>query len=228
MNPGDGNPTAPLPAPRLAGLRRRLFAYMMAHSGDAYEVTTEARKRALLGDLHGRVLEIGPGTGPNLRFYPADVEWIGVEPNPFMHTYLRQSIRDTGRPEERFRIDSGEVHGVRLPAEDASVDAVTSTLVLCSVLHLDGTLQEILRVLKPGGRFVFIEHVAAPRGSGLRTVQNVIQPVWSLIGDGCHPNRETWEEIGRAGFAQVEIEHYRYPGGGPVSPHIAGWAVKEG
>jgi len=81
-------------------------------------------------------------------------------------------------------------------------------------------------VLKPGGRYVFIEHVAAPQGSRLRRTQNRIQPLWSLIGDGCHPNRETWESIQRAGFAHVELEHYQYSGGGPVAPHIAGMAIK--
>jgi SAM-dependent methyltransferase len=229
MNPDDLHLTAHRPAPRQAGLRQRLFAYMMAHSGKTYEAGSAARKQALLGDLHGRVLEIGPGAGPNLRYYAADVEWIGVEPNPFMHPYLRQAIRDLGRAEERFCIDPGDARGGRLPAGDASLDAVVSTLVLCSVPNVEETLREVLRVLKPGGRFVFIEHVAAPHGTRLRTLQNVIQPLWSLVGDGCHPNRETWDAIARAGFAQVEIDHYRYPGAGPASPdgpHIAGQARK--
>ena len=63
-------------------------------------------------------------------------------------------------------------------------------------------------------------------GSRLRTFQNVIQPLWTLVGDGCHPNRETWETIRRAGFARVEIEHFRYPSGGLVAPGISGMAVK--
>jgi ubiquinone/menaquinone biosynthesis C-methylase UbiE len=103
---------------------------------------------------------------------------------------------------------------------------VVSTLVLCSVPQPEATLQEILRILKPGGRFVFIEHVAARRGTRLRAVQNLIQPVWSLVGDGCHPNRETWDTISQAGFAQTEIEHFWFPGGGPAGPHIAGTGVK--
>lgn len=187
-----------------------------------------ARKRVLLGGLHGAVLEIGPGAGPNLAYYPADVRWLGVEPNPYMHPYLLRAAQAAGIPPERFRIDPGDSRGVRLPAADESMDAVVSTLVLCSVPHQEESLQEILRVLRPGGQFVFIEHVAAPRGTFLRALQDGIQPLWSLVGEGCHPNRETWAAISSAGFERVEIEHYRFPEFGPAGPHIAGRAVKRG
>jgi ubiquinone/menaquinone biosynthesis C-methylase UbiE len=179
-----------------------------------------------MGGLYGDVLEIGPGTGPNLQFYPAGVRWLGVEPNPFMHPRLLETIRKLGLPAGRFNIEQGDVGRVRLPAGDASLDAVVGTLVLCSVAHPQDNLKEILRVLKPGGQFVFIEHVAAQPGSRLRTFQNVIQPLWTLVGDGCHPNRETWQPIRQAGFASVEIEHFRYPSGGLVAPGICGTAVK--
>jgi ubiquinone/menaquinone biosynthesis C-methylase UbiE len=143
-----------------------------------------------------------------------------------MHPHLVEAMRSLGLPAGQFHIEQGEAAGVRLPAGDASVDAVVSTLVLCSVAHPEDSLQEILRVLKPGGKFVFIEHVAAPGGTRLRTFQNLIQPLWTLVGDGCHPNRETWEIIAQAGFASVEIEHDRYLGGGLVAPLISGTAVK--
>jgi SAM-dependent methyltransferase len=178
--------------------------------------------------LHGDVLEIGPGAGPNLEYFPADVRWVGVEPNPFMQPYLLETLARLGYPRERYRIDPGDANGVRLPVGDASVDAVVGTLVLCSVPHPELTVREILRVLKPGGQFVFIEHVAAPRGSGLRRLQNALQPLWSWLGDGCHPNRETWETISQAGFAKVDLERYAFPEWGPVGPHIAGRAVKKG
>lgn len=207
-------------------LRQRLFAWMHVNSRGEYETANIQRKRALFGSLHGNVLEIGPGSGPNLRYYAPDVVWLGVEPNPYLHPHLLASIQETRRPAEQFRIERGDPLGVRLPAPDASMDAVISTLVLCSVPDQQASLQEILRVLKPGGRFVFIEHVAAPQGSGLRSWQNFLQPLWTLVGDGCHPNRETWETIQRAGFARLELEHYRYPGGGPAAPHIAGAAYK--
>lgn len=213
-------------SPPRGGLRKRLFAWMNAQGGDAYERAISARKRALFGALHGDVLEIGPGDGPNLRYYAPDVRWTGVEPNPYMYPYLQQTMRALGRPPETLRIEPGDPHGVRLPAADASMDAVVSTLVLCSVAHPEDSLQEILRVLKPGGRFVFIEHVAAPRGTRLRRWQNLIQPLWSLVGDGCHPNRETWETISAAGFSHLDIEHFSFREWGLAGPHIAGSAQK--
>ena len=217
--------TPALPFPR-GSLHKRLFAWATAHSGTAYDAASSARKRALFGGLHGSILEIGPGAGPNLSFYPPDVQWTGVEPNPFMHPYLLQAIRALGWPADRYHIDPGDPHGIRLPAEDASVDAVVSTLVLCSVPHPEDSLQEILRVLKPGGQFAFIEHVAAPHGTRKRKTQDFIQPLWTWIGDGCHPNRETWQTIQQAGFGRVEIEHYTYGDGGLAAPHIAGMAIK--
>ena len=72
---------------------------------------------------------------------------------------------------------------------DKTIDSVVSTLVLCSVPSLDTTLKEILRVLKPGGTFLFIEHIAAPPGTWLRKIQGVIRPVWKAIADGCNPDR---------------------------------------
>jgi ubiquinone/menaquinone biosynthesis C-methylase UbiE len=111
-----------------------------------------------------------------------------------------------------------------LPVSDASIDAVISTLVLCCVPDQQQTLREILRVLRPGGRLVFIEHVAAPRGSRLRRLQNLVTPIWKRLGDGCHPNRETWAELERAGFAQVTYERVTAPLP-VVSPQIVGVAI---
>jgi ubiquinone/menaquinone biosynthesis C-methylase UbiE len=82
-----------------------------------------------------------------------------------------------------------------------------------------------LRVLKPGGRFLFIEHVAAPQGTRLRTAQRWLRPLWKRIADGCHPDRETGELIEQAGFAEVRFEKFRLPLG-PVGPQIAGCARK--
>ena len=114
----------------------------------------------------------------------------------------------------------------RLDVEDATADAVVSTLVLCSVADLAAVLKEIRRVLKPGGRFVFIEHVAAPQGTWLRRAQRAFRPLSKTFADGCQPDRETWRAIEAAGFAQVDLEHFRAPA--PIiSPHIAGVAVKE-
>lgn len=205
---------------RPRALHQRIFAYFVAQSTRAYDARVAARKAELLGELTGDVLEIGPGGGPNLRFFTPAVRWIGVEPNPYMHDYLRTEAERQGRPVE-LRSGSAEA----LPAADASLDAVVSTLVLCSVADQRRALAEIHRALKPGGKFVFVEHVAAPRGSSLRRWQDLLRPLWQMLGDGCRPNRETWRAIADAGFDQVHLEHFEthLP---LVKPHIAGYAVK--
>ena len=199
---------------------RRGFAWGLAAAGDTYERLVAERKRALLGPLSGTVLEIGPGTGTNLAYFAPGIRWLGIEPNPYMERYLRREAERLGRA-----IDVRGGTAERLDLMDASVDAVVSTLVLCSVADQARALAEVRRVLKPGGRFVFVEHVAAPRGSWLRRAQRAVRPVWRLLGDGCFPDRETWHAIGRAGFAEVRLDRFHLPV--PImAPHIGGWAVR--
>ena len=203
-----------------AGFGKRVHAWLLAHGTARYERMVAERKRALLGGLGGNILEIGPGAGPNLRLYSKDCHWMGVEPNPYMVPYLRQSAEQAGL---HIEIRSGTAE--RLPAADQSIDAVVATLVLCSVRDAEQVLREVLRVLKPGGRFLFIEHVAAPQGTRLRTAQRWLRPLWKRIADGCHPDRETGALIEQAGFAEVRFEKFRLPLG-PVGPQIAGCARK--
>lgn len=201
------------------GLSQRIFARLQALGNERYEQAVAPYKRDLFGSLQGTVVEIGPGTGVNLAYYPDSVQWIGVEPNVFMHDHLRAEADRLGRT-----IDLRTGTAERLPVPDASVDAVVSTLVLCSVDDVAHTLGEIRRVLKPGGRFVFIEHVAAPGGTWRRRLQQVIRPLWKVIGDGCRPDRETGRRLEKAGFAHVDYQAFTAPVP-VVGPHIAGVAV---
>ncbi len=204
-----------------SGWYQRLFAWMMAHGNATYEATVADRKRSLFAELRGNVLEIGPGTGPNLSYYPRDIHWMGIEPNPYMHSYLRQEADRLGMQSIDLLTGTAE----HLEIEDNSIDAVVSTLVLCSVKNLPAVLEEIKRVLKPGGRFFFVEHVAAPQATRLRRLQNWIEPLWQILGDGCHPNRETWIALENAGFERVEYEHFRADV--PIlSPQIIGVAIR--
>jgi ubiquinone/menaquinone biosynthesis C-methylase UbiE len=199
----------------------RVHAWALARGSATYEDAVAERKRKLFGDLHGNVLELGPGRGVNLSYYPKDIHWIGIEPNPFNHPNIKKAAERSGI----VQIEVRRLDGHKLEASDNSIDAVVSTLVLCTVPDQEATLAEILRVLKLGGRFAFIEHVAAPRGTFLRTVQSFVRPAWSFLLDGCCPDRETAEAITRAGFSEVNIESFRAPL--PlVSPHIAGVAKK--
>jgi ubiquinone/menaquinone biosynthesis C-methylase UbiE len=203
------------------GLRKRIFAWAMYKFNARYEPEIAARKSELLGGLTGTVVEIGPGTGPNLRYYAKTVRWIGMEPSPYMRAYLE---RETERVGITAELRDGTAEAMAC-ANDAA-NAVVSTLVLCSVMDLRAALAEILRVLKPGGRFVFIEHVAAEPGTRLRQWQRRLRPCFHYFADGCNPDRETWRAIESAGFAEVHLEHFDGPT--PlVRPHIAGVAIKK-
>ena len=203
-----------------SGPCRRFHAWLLSKHNSKYERTVTDYKRDLIGGLRGDILEIGPGGGVNLPYYPPGARWAGIEPNVYMHRYLREKAGSLKLP-IGLRTGIAEETGF----EDASFDAVVTTLVLCSVSDLALSLQEILRVLRPGGKFVFIEHVAAPDGTGTRRAQRWIRPLWNVIGDGCRPDRETWTAIEQAGFDSVNIQHFRVPF--PiVGPHVRGVAVK--
>ena len=208
--------------PWYLGWYKRLQVAMLATGCARYDRAVEPLKRELLAPLRGRVLEIGPGAGANLPYYAAGVTWIGVEPNPYAHDRLRREAERRGL---RAELRAGVAE--RLPVEDASVDAVVSTLVLCTVGDVPGALAEVRRVLRPGGRFVFIEHVAAPPGTRTRRVQRLVKPAWRVLADGCHPDRDTAAAIERAGFARVELRRLRVPVP-VVGPHVAGVAFAAG
>jgi ubiquinone/menaquinone biosynthesis C-methylase UbiE len=205
--------------------RQWLMAKMYARVQRTHETHLEARKRDLLSELAGTVLEIGPGTGVNFQYLPDSVEqWIGIEPNPHMHAQLR----DAGRA-CRIEADFRKVSAEGMDVGDASVDAVLSTLVLCSVPDPAAVLRDICRILKPGGRFVFLEHVGAPKGTRLRRQQWIVKPLWRYCADGCRPDRDLRTLVENGGFSHVEVEEFRVPkevAPSIVSPHIAGVATK--
>lgn len=206
------------------GFHRRMMARLYDRMMRDYEAWMETRKRALFSQVSGRVIEIGPGTGNNFRHLPARIEWLGIEPNPYMHDALREKAYAAGIEPHLHTGEASE-----LPVADASIDYVISTLVLCSVADLPQALGEIHRVLKPGGHLIFLEHVAAARGSGLRLLQNLLRPAWRLVGDGCCINRDTGAAIRATGFRSVHMEAFRVPRPPApvfVSPHVMGHATK--
>ncbi|MBE9044019.1 class I SAM-dependent methyltransferase [Pleurocapsales cyanobacterium LEGE 10410] len=217
----------------LSTIQKRLFAWGMGKANDAdadriklidcpeYQSLGEL-KQALLGNAQHRVLEIGPGAGASLAYYPKDIHWIGIEPNPFMHQYLEREAQQQGLTNIELLQGSAE----NIPVEDESMDTVVSTHVLCSVTDLQASLQEIKRILKPGGSFIFIEHVADSSDTWTRKAQDGVNPVWKNLFDNCHLNRETWKVLDRIGLETVN--YYEFKLAIPlVSPHIAGIARKK-
>jgi ubiquinone/menaquinone biosynthesis C-methylase UbiE len=168
-----------------------------AHIYDAFLALGEhrgmaARRSALLADARGTVLEIGAGTGKNLAAYPAVDRLLLTEPAPTMRGLLtRRVTRDQA---DAVVVDAD---AAALPVASGSVDTVVSTMVLCTVPEMDAALAEVARVLRPGGRFVFVEHVAAPEGSALRRWQERLVEPWSAFAMGCRCDRDIVGAIGR-------------------------------
>ena len=200
--------------------RQRLFACRCARFAGRYEEKLRSRKAALFSSLRGDVLEIGPGAGANFPLFPKQIRWIGIDPNPAMRRYLLSRAGAAGITAD-LRLGGAE----RMDVPREAFDFVVGTLVLCSVPDVSQVLREVRRVLRPGGSFLFFEHVAAPRGTMRRRVQWLLRPAFRFFGDGCHPDRETWVNLEQAGFAHLELE--RFTVATPVGlPHIAGRAVK--
>ena len=153
------------------------------------------RRRALLAETRGRVLEIGAGTGLNVAHYPSDVDdLLLAEPEPGMRRRLARRVAGLDRPARI--IDAG---AERLPLADSSVDAVVSTLVLCTVADPERALREIARVLRPNGELLFIEHVRA--GSRFHAAcQDVLRRPWRGFAGGCVCNRPTLDLLRDCGF----------------------------
>lgn len=180
--------------------------------------------RRLVGALRGRVLEIGAGYGENFDVLPPGIDYVALEPNPKRLDELAYEAERHGHATPPLPVGAENI-----PLPDASVDAVLGTIVLCSVTDTNRVLAELLRVLKPGGSYVFVEHVAAPRGTWRRAAQRIAAPFMKLAAGGCDPVRDTESRLRASGLVINEIEHYDLPGalGVPV-PFIAGVAVKPG
>ena len=178
-----------------------------------------ARRRELLREASGRVLEIGAGTGVNLPHYREVTALILVEPDAAMRRRL--APRAAAAP---FPVEVLDDPAERLPLADASVDAVVSTGVLCSVDDPARALAEARRALRPGGRLLFIEHVRA-EGHAARW-QDRLTPAWRRLNAGCHPNRDTVAAIRAAGFVVTALRRLDDVPAPPwIRPIVAGVAV---
>jgi len=149
-----------------------------------------ARRRDLLAEAHGTVLEIGAGTGINLRHYPAGLEeLVLVEPSETMADRIDLSRAPGDVPTRLVRAPAED-----LPFAEASFDTVVSTLVLCTVSDPARAISELTRVLRPGGRLLFCEHVGAERG-WRRALQRRSARPWAAFADGCRCDRPTLATI---------------------------------
>jgi|SRR6187549_416207 len=175
----------------------------------------------LVGQASGRTIDIGAGTGANLDLYPADVELVMAEPDPHMARQLRRKVAEADREAELV-----EAGAEALPFEDSSFDTAVFTLVLCTVPDPRAALAEVARILKPGGRMLFLEHVRA-ESPGLARWQDRLEKPWRFVGDGCHCNRDTVATIDASPLRLERVERDKLPKAPPITrPLVRGSAVR--
>jgi SAM-dependent methyltransferase len=189
-------------------------------------------RRALLAEARGRVVEIGAGTGVNLDLYGSGVEDLTlIEPDPHMGAKLRDRLAERAEgvpgvspPPARLVTAPAEA----IPFDDDSFDTAVATLVLCTVPDPVAAIAELSRILRPGGRLLFIEHVRAGDPDSARWQDRLEKP-WRFMADGCHCNRDTEATLTASAFEIESIDHGVLPKSMPiVRPLIRGTAVVAG
>lgn len=181
----------------------------------------QTRRRALVPQAHGRVLEIGMGTGRNLPFYDRTklTQLVGVDPALQMHSLARRRSQQAGIDVELVGLSAEQ-----LPLPDDSFDTVVCTYTLCSIPDPVTALHEVRRVLKPGGQFLFCEHGRSPDLAVARW-QDRIQPLWMPLAGGCHLDRDVPALLRDAGF-QAQVDQGYSSGPRVLTYHYWGQAHK--
>lgn len=173
------------------------------------------QRAAVVPEARGRVLEVGMGSGLNLPHYdPRRVELVwGLEPSEGMRRKARRNVADAP-----FEVHWLDLPGEEIPLENDSVDTVVLTYTLCTIPDWHRALEQMRRVLKPGGQLLFCEHGTAP-DEAVRKWQDRLTPLWRKVAGGCHLNRDIPELIGHAGFGIQWME----TGYLPKVPRFAGF-----
>ena len=207
------------------GTRRRLFAWWYPWLMGLAERAGQADvRRGQLQAARGRTLEIGAGSGLSLPHYSDAVsDLVLLEPNEAFHAALVQTIDGLGARPWAWQLVTGDAHD--LPFPDSSFDTVTASFTFCSVTDPARVLAEINRVLRPGGRLLFHEHV---RGRGLRArLQDALAPLQVALADGCRPNRDFVAAVESSPLRMDHVVHGRMPRGFPtITPVVHGTATR--
>jgi ubiquinone/menaquinone biosynthesis C-methylase UbiE len=167
-------------------------------------VLSEYRQQ-VLAEVSGEILEIGFGTGLNLNYYPQNIQNITViDRNEGMNKFAKGRIQSSPI-NVNFQILDAE----KLPNLDNTFDSVVSTWTLCSIAKVEQAIAEIYRVLKPGGKFFFIEHGLSQEAK-IQNWQNFLNPIQNLVGDGCNLNRNIKQLIAND-FKNITTEEFYSP-----------------
>lgn len=191
------------------GLYSRHVLPKLINAACAQEPMREVRQQ-MVPQARGRVLEIGFGTGLNLPHYgtgdASPTSILALEPATDVASLAAPRLAETSLDVRMLHASAEQI-----PADDATFDAVLSTWTLCSVANVYRALDELRRVLKPGGKLVFAEHGASPEAKWLAW-QRRLEPAWKLIGGGCHLSRQPDRLIAAAGFKIDQLETGYLPG----------------
>lgn len=211
------------------GLNERLFALWYPPLLEIAERAGQREVRSrLIGQAAGRTLEVGAGSGVNLPHYTSAVtELVVSEPSPHMRRRLSELLPSDPPGVGAWRL--ADCGGEDLPFDDASFDTVAATYVLCTIPDPARALSEFARVLKPGGRYLFLEHVHAGEGTILGRFQDAVEAPHRYLAAGCHPNRRTEALLARAPLELERLEHRVQRMAFPtVRPTIFGSARRRG
>jgi ubiquinone/menaquinone biosynthesis C-methylase UbiE len=182
---------------------------------------TPYRER-VISQAHGRVLEIGIGSGLNLTLYNSRVDTIlGLDPAARL---LEMAQGTANRSKIPVTLITGSAQAI--PIDRGSIDTLVTTWTLCSIPDAAAALQEMRRVLKPGGQLLFVEHGSAPE-ENVRKWQNRLTPIWKRIGGGCHLNRPIRVLIEDAGFRMIRLDTGYAKGPRPMTFFYEGCAAPQ-
>ncbi|BAY63894.1 type 11 methyltransferase [Calothrix brevissima NIES-22] len=178
--------------------------------------TLSAYRREILANVTGEVLEIGFGSGVNLSYYPEHLQkLITVDANPTINKLAQKRIQSS-----QIQVDNRVLNSENLPMADNTFDSVVSTFCLCSIANVSQAINEIYRVLKPGGRYFFLEHGLSDEAN-IQVWQHRLNPLSQVIGDGCNINRNI-RQLVAAQFANLTVEQFYIP----KIPKISGYLYK--
>lgn len=179
-------------------------------------------KKVLFENHPNTVIEIGAGAGANMRYLRKGTRLIAIEPNIHMHGNLHKSANKYG-----IELEIKTLTGESIDLPDNYCEFVIGTLVLCTVTNPIKCIEQIKRILKPAGAFIFLEHVKAKENILLDLIQRWLHKPWHWFFEGCHTNRDTQLLLESSGFSKLEItNYYSFSPFVPIIPQIYGRAIK--
>ncbi|KAN0040075.1 hypothetical protein ACTA71_011960 [Dictyostelium dimigraforme] len=218
-------------------LKQRFFNNLWGYLGPLVDIKLSKFKKELFSEASGKVLDVGSGVGPTFKYLTNDnindgdnkrppiTHVVSIEPNPFMQQELSEAAN---KASSKFEVTI-LAKTIEQAYKDGNLgnetfDTVICNLVLCSIPDQDKVLIDIQNLLKPGGKFLFIEHVSSDKVLN-RWFEHLINPLWSLIGDGCELDRITHEKIkNMSGWEKVSISQIKIK---QPFKHIYGIAIKD-